>query len=209
MEPSLMKFRQVLRKKGRRWLNFMKYSYFKIFTIYIAVSLTMTIIYVGSQWLFASDLDLKPQLTPEAEGSFFVFALALLPFTLFLEDLGIRLMPWIFIHDIFRLHTIEVKQTGKNDWEISDKRKWRTWLYRNNRAFYIVVSALWNSLLHQSNVFAANSAGRILYFGIHVVTGSMLAWIFINKGFWESYTVHVSWDFLLIGMVALISLFSL
>jgi len=148
-----------------------------------------------SQQVVQTDLDLNPQLTPEAEGSFFPIALVLLPFTLLLEDLGIRLLPWLLLKPLSRM-------------DVEEKRSWRIWLYLHVFTIYIVVSALWHSSLHQTNIFTANSLGILAYFGIQLIAGSLLAWIFIRKGFWQSYTIHISWDLLIVGVVILSSLLS-
>ena len=182
----------------------------KILLFYGLLNIIMIFCFMWMQSYFQADLDLDPSKIPAGDDSLFAFAVMLLPLTLLLEDFGLRLMPWIIIHDILRLHTIEVKPaSNQKDWEISDKRKWRVWLYHNTFSFYIVVSALWHSFLHQSNVVAANPLGRFLYFGIQLTSGLILAWIFIRKGFWESYTLHLSWDLLLLGFAALLTLLSL
>jgi len=207
-----MNFRQAVRKEWIRWLRFMRHDFLRILTYYALVNIVLVLVFILLQEHFQAGLDLKPQLDSGSEGVSFPVALALLPLTLWFENLGIRLLPWIFLHDIFKLDSIEVQPVIEKPrytkWQIKEKRKWRVWLYHNTRSFYIVVSALWHSLLHQLNVFAADPLGRVAYFVIQLVAGYILAWIYTRKGFWQCYTVHVSWDFLLVGFTIVIGLLS-
>lgn len=204
-----MKLKNYVIARLGRWLMFIEGKYLKYLIIYTVVSFLLTLGYITLSNFLPAGLDLNPQMPTESAATgdpFFLVAVCLLPLTLVFEDLGLRYAPWLFIHDIYRLDTIEVKPNkDKTDWEIADKRKWRVWIFHNTGMLYLVVSSLFHSLLHQLNIVSAAPLGRLAYFGVQFMIGYMLALIFLKRGFWESFTVHLSYDLLLIASIVLSS----
>lgn len=203
LKTILLDFMYACLKDARnywmKWKKFMRHSFVRILLIYAAISLVTVVAYIAlDQWMAVS-LDLRPAEMPEPSvdppAEIFLFSLTILPVTLLLEDLGIRLMPWIFLKPLSSM-------------DVEEKRAWRIWLFKHVFTIYIVVSALWHSLLHQVNIFDANPLGSLVYFGIQLVSGLMLAWIYKWYGFWQSYTIHLSWDVLLIAFLSLLTFVS-
>lgn len=189
------KSKDIIIKRFYQWLRFLKGKYLKYLIIFSTVCFLLTLGYMILSSYLPAGLDLNPEMPTETAATgdpTFLMAITLLPLTLFFEGLGLRLAPWIYLQWCRRI-------------DVDEKRKWRRWLYHNFFSLFIVVSSLFHSLLHQLNVVAADPLGRLAYFGVQLVIGYMLARIFVRKGFWESYTVHLSYDLLLIGFILLSS----
>lgn len=200
------------KKQFRQWKSFMRKGFLKTFGIYLTVNILMTLGYILFNSLTPATsvtLDLNPELATET-APLFTLAVVILPITLLLEDMGFRWMPWILITQTFRLNSLEVvpafDEEKKKSWAYVEKRKWRLWLYRNYRSVYLVSAIIMHCAFHYFNVATASSQGFFVYGFVQATIGGMLARIFLRYGFWESYTIHLSYDLLLIGFVLLSSL---
>ena len=190
------KSKDIIIKRFYQWLRFLKGKYLKYLIIFSTVCFLLTLGYMILSSYLPAGLDLNPEMPTETAATgdpTFLMAITLLPLTLLFEGFGLRLAPAIYIG--FFLKSIDTTET----------RKWRWILFNNQRKIFLIVSSLCHTSLHQLNVVAADPLGRLAYFGVQLVIGYMLARIFVRKGFWESYTVHLSYDLLLIGFILLSS----
>lgn len=196
---TLRGIKKELRREWKKWITFMRKDFLVLFLFYAGLNFGMTLGYIFVSPNLGSDLGLKPQPILEPDRALFLMAITLLPISLFFEDLGIRFMPYFIVFRTLHLNSVEAAPNP-------EKRPWRLWLYHNAGLVFIVGSALWHTLLHQMNVFQADLIGRLLYLAIQFVGGFVLAWIYRIKGFWACYTIHVVWDYTIVGIAFVTSL---
>lgn len=192
---SSVLIKSELKKQFTHWQGFMKTSFLKVFGIYLAANVAMTVGFIVWSHFSTPLLNLSPNFGTE-NLPLFTIGVAFLPLTLLLEDIGFRWMPWFVITQSLRLHAVYV----------DENRSWRLWLYRNYRLIYLVSSAAFHTAVHTINIVSADFIGFQIYATVQLIIGLMLARIFLRYGFWESYTVHLSYDLVLIGFVLLSSL---
>jgi membrane protease YdiL (CAAX protease family) len=198
---SLTKFKkQVISKRNLRY-----------FLYYAAANFLILILFSYYQSLQPVNLDLKPVTSPQVEGSFllFVAAVILLPLSLLFEELGFRLLPMLFIRDLFHLNRITYSIVHEEEITIVHNSPLRLWLYHHWTWVFIVVSALWAGLLHQINVVNSDFLGSLIYFGVQTFSGFCFAWIYVKRGLGAAWAVHTAWDLFLITLNLIIVSFVL
>lgn len=135
-----------------------------------------------------ANIDLKPPIVtpPQSSGLsglwIFILSCLLLPVTLLLEELGFRLLPMFFIRDLFHLDKL-----------------YDHWIW-----VFIVISGVWDGLIHQFNIVSATQIGAMIYFAVQLFSGICFAWIYSHKGLGASYAVHLGWDFFLVALTVVL-----
>lgn len=190
--------RQVLSRRNIRY-----------FIYYAAANFTILTLYSFYQSLQPVDLNLKPVTSPAVEGSFLLFlaAVILLPFSLFLEECGFRLLPMVMIRDVMSLNKITVSVEHNGQVTTVHNSSLRLWIYHHWWIIFIVVSAIWAAFWHQINVVESSLLGSLIYFGVQFFSGICFAWIYLKRGLGASWIVHTAWD-LFIVVLNLLMIFS-
>lgn len=174
----------------------------RYFLYYAAANFLILILFSYYQSLQPVILDLKPTTSPATEGSSLLFLLSviLLPLSLLFEEFIFRLLPMVYIRDVFHLNRITTSIEHEGKVTIVHHNPARMWLYHNWFWIFLVVSAVWAGLLHQINVVNSDLLGSLFYFLVQCFSGACFAWIYARRGLGSSWIVHVSWDLFIVGV---------
>jgi hypothetical protein len=174
----------------------------RYFLYYAAANFLILILYTVYERSQPVNLDLQPVTSPATEGSFllFVAAVILMPFSLLFEEFAFRLMPMVFIRDIFHLNSITISMEHEGKVTVVHNSPLRLWLHHHWLWIYIVVSAVWAGLLHQINIIESSPLGALIYFAIQAFSGCCFAYLYSRHGLGSSWCVHVLWDLSLVGL---------
>lgn len=195
----------------QRWIRFMKKRFLRTFLIFTVANLLMIALYSlleTQQVVEGFELELKPIDVEAGQLIPLWIPLVLLPFTLFLEDFGVRYSP-LLVMRTFGINSLEVVEVTEdpvvgnrligNKWQFKTKRKWRIWIYEHNFIITILILTLIHALLHQMNVFQADPFGSLYYFLVSLFAGYVFSLVIVRYGFLSCYTLHLSWDLFIIS----------
>lgn len=183
-------FKEAFQKRNVRYLVYYGFGNFVLLILYTVYERSVSTV----------DLSLNPATTTVVQSNWILWVLAvlLLPLSLFLEELGFRMLPKVFIKDIFQLDTITISEEHDGVVTEVNHSPVRWWVYHHWHWIFIVVSACWAGLIHQLNVVESSPLGSLIYFGMQFFSGLCFAWIYIHKGIGSSWVVHLSWDFFIV-----------
>lgn len=193
LHKSLVRFKkQICSKRNFRYFLYYSLGNFAVLILYSLYEMTQQTV----------DLSIKPVTSPAVEGSWilFAFAVAIMPLSLLFEEFAFRLMPMVWIKDIFHLNRITISVQDENGCRVIQNGKVRFWLYHNWIWVFIVVSGLWAAWIHQLNIVESSPIGTLIYFGVQCFSGFSFAYLYARRGLGSSWVIHVSWDLFLVAL---------
>jgi hypothetical protein len=118
---------------------------------------------------------------------------ALLPFTVLIEELGLRALPRLFCNGLLKGWP-SLRELLRDATNPVEERK-------SVFVFMIVLFGVIGGVTHLSNIVDASSIDLLKYFIIHFIGGAYLGFVYMSYGFIQIYAVHILYDSIVLGII--------